>query len=71
MLKKMDIKHSVMSDPAIYRIRVQGELETKWSTLLEDMNITAIEGFQWRNGIHSGGTTGRSGGTFGRPELAV
>ncbi len=32
-----------MKEPAIYRIRVRGHLDSKWSDRLEAMNITASE----------------------------
>ena len=32
-----------MKGPAIYRIRVQGRLEAKWSRRLEAMNITELQ----------------------------
>ena len=31
-----------MKEPAIYRIRVQGRLDAKWSDRLEAMNITDL-----------------------------
>ena len=31
-----------MKEPAIYRIRVQGRLDAKWSERLEGMNITEV-----------------------------
>ena len=31
-----------MKGPAIYRIRVQGRLEAKWSRRLEAMNINGV-----------------------------
>ena len=31
-----------MKEPAIYRIRVRGHLEAKWSERLEAMNITEL-----------------------------
>ncbi len=34
---------SVMKTPAIYRIRVDGKLDSKWSGLLESMNITEVK----------------------------
>jgi len=34
---------SAMKTPAIYRIRVQGKLDSKWSGLLENMNITEVK----------------------------
>ena len=32
-----------MKEPAIYRIRVQGRLDAKWSERLEAMNITDLQ----------------------------
>jgi len=32
-----------MKEPAIYRIRVQGRLDAKWSDRLEAMNITDLQ----------------------------
>ena len=32
-----------MKGPAIYRIRVQGRLDAKWSERLEAMNITDVQ----------------------------
>ena len=32
-----------MKEPAIYRIRVRGHLDAKWSDRLEAMNITDVE----------------------------
>ena len=32
-----------MKEPAIYRIRVRGHLEAKWSERLEGMNITDLQ----------------------------
>jgi hypothetical protein len=32
-----------MQGPAIYRIRVRGQLDTKWSERLEAMNITELQ----------------------------
>ena len=43
MTNTQKIKGSVMKTPAIYRIRVQGHLDTKWSGLLESMNITEVK----------------------------
>jgi hypothetical protein len=43
MDKKQGIKQSAMTEPAIYRIRVQGHLDIKWSAVLEDMNITEVK----------------------------
>ena len=43
MEKKQGTKQSAMMEPAIYRIRVQGLLDPKWSDLLEDMNITEVK----------------------------
>jgi len=43
MTKKQGMNTSVMKEPAIYRIRVQGLLDPKWSELLEDMNITEVK----------------------------
>lgn len=43
MHKKQNMKQSAMMEPAIYRIRVQGHLDTKWAALLEDMNITEVK----------------------------
>ena len=33
----------MMREPAIYRIRVRGHLEAKWSERLEGMNITDLQ----------------------------
>jgi hypothetical protein len=43
MHKKQGSTQSAMMEPAIYRIRVQGHLDTKWSAVLEDMNITEVK----------------------------
>jgi hypothetical protein len=43
MHKKKGSTQSAMMEPAIYRIRVQGHLDTKWSAVLEDMNITEVK----------------------------
>jgi hypothetical protein len=44
---KEQIALPTMKEPAIYRIRVRGHLDAKWSDRLEAMNITEIQ--------HSGG----------------
>ena len=36
----MQILHTTMQGPAIYRVRVQGHLPLDWSTFLMGMNIT-------------------------------
>lgn len=38
-----DVKESVMKTPAIYRVRVAGRLDSKWSSVLESMNITEVK----------------------------
>lgn len=43
MGSEQEKKESVMKTPAIYRIRVSGTLDSKWSGLLESMNITEIK----------------------------
>ena len=43
MGSEQEKKESVMKTPAIYRIRVAGTLDSKWSGLLESMNITEIK----------------------------
>ena len=43
MTNTQKINGSVMNTPAIYRIRVAGKLDSKWSGLLESMNITEVK----------------------------
>ena len=43
MIHTQKINGSVMNSPAIYRVRVAGKLDSKWSGLLESMNITAVK----------------------------
>ena len=43
MTNTQKINGSVMNAPAIYRIRVAGKLDSKWSGLLESMNITEVK----------------------------
>ena len=38
-----DIKRPSMQEPAIYRIRVLGRVDTSWSKRLEGMNITEAQ----------------------------
>ena len=43
MTVNQDKGHPSMQRPAIYRIRVRGQLDTKWSERLEAMNITEAQ----------------------------
>ena len=38
-----DRNHPSMQGPAIYRIRVRGQLKAQWSERLEAMNITGLQ----------------------------
>jgi len=40
---KQQIALPTMKEPAIYRIRVRGHLDAKWSDRLEAMNITETQ----------------------------
>ena len=40
---KKRIAIPIMKEPAIYRIRVRGHLDAKWSDRLEAMNITELQ----------------------------
>ena len=41
---KDSLKHPSMEGPAIYRVRVEGNIDPKWSTRLEGMDITSSLG---------------------------
>ena len=41
---KDGLRHPSMEGPAIYRIRIEGCIDPKWSSRLEGMNITSNAG---------------------------
>ena len=50
-MSSVAVKNLEMTEPAVYKIRIQGQLHEKWADRIEGMNVTAGDGAGSENTI--------------------